>query len=107
MDQCQLLLSEGFTNVVNHAHQGRSSDTQIEIQANIFIDAVEIRIWDQGKGFDLESKLTQILESLPDTEAEGGRGLLIMNKIADQLSYSFGEDQRNCLYMIKHFIKET
>ncbi len=103
IDQCQLLLSEGFTNVVNHAHQGHSIYTQVEIQVNILTDVVEIRIWDQGKGFDLESKLTQLLESTPNTEAEGGRGLLIMSKIADKLSYLPCDDQRNCLCLIKHF----
>ncbi|NJK62303.1 MAG: ATP-binding protein [Synechococcaceae cyanobacterium SM2_3_1] len=107
IDQCQLLLSEGFTNVVNHAHEDRPIETQIEIQADILIDSVEIRIWDQGNGFDLESKLTQLLESTPNTEAEGGRGLLIISKIADQLSYLPCDDQRNCLYMIKHYMNQT
>ncbi len=100
--QCQLALAEGFTNAVRHAHRGRSLDLLIDLEAQIFDDRLELRIWDQGDPFDLKQRLHAMPESL-DTEAEGGRGLRLMERISDDLSYTRTDDSRNCLLLVKKF----
>jgi serine/threonine-protein kinase RsbW len=103
--ECQLALAEGFTNAVRHAHQGQPSDVLIEIETLVFPAWMEIRIWDRGGEFNL----TQKLNSLPshiDCEAEGGRGLRLMQRIADSLSYTRTMDQRNCLLIVKRYDHE-
>lgn len=97
---CQLVMVEGFTNAVRHAHRNLSAETLIDLEVQVFEDSLEIRIWDQGPPFDLEQYLRE-MPSEWDTEAEGGRGLRLMEKISDVLNYSRLSDGRNCLLSIK------
>lgn len=99
---CQLALAEGFTNAVRHAHKGQSMDVLIDLEVQIFDDRLELRIWDQGGPFDLQARLHRMPQAL-DTEAEGGRGLRLMERIADYLSYTRTPDERNCLLLVKKF----
>jgi serine/threonine-protein kinase RsbW len=100
--QCQLALAEGFTNAVRHAHQDKPSDIPIEIEVSTRSQAIEIRIWDHGSGFDLERSLKTV-PALVDLLAEGGRGLKIIEKTADVFSYTRTSDQRNCLLIIRNY----
>jgi len=101
--QCQLALAEGFTNAVRHAHHGRPMDVLIDLEVQVFSDRMEIRIWDQGAPFDLEKCLSLMPQEL-DSEAEGGRGLRLMERIADILSYTRTQDARNCLLIVKRYL---
>lgn len=102
--QCQLALAEAFTNAVRHAHKGLSSETPIDLEVSILPDSLEIRIWDCGPGLDLAKKL-KTLSQHRDKDAEGGRGLLLIELIADRMSYSKTEARRNCFLIVKHFSK--
>ncbi|WP_225907538.1 ATP-binding protein [Leptolyngbya sp. BL0902] len=99
--QCQLALIEGFTNAIRHAHGGLPSTTPVTIEVSISNRTIDIRIWDQGPGFDLNTVLKTKLRthSLHD---EGGRGLKIMYLVADHLSYC-PTDQGNCLHLHKTY----
>lgn len=100
--QCQLAIAEGFTNAVRHAHKGLSSNVPIDIEVTLFPQALEMRIWDQGPPFDLEQQLRN-LEQNVDENAGGGRGIAILQKIADKLSYTRTDDNRNCLLIVKSY----
>ncbi|MBD2744792.1 anti-sigma regulatory factor [Coleofasciculus sp. FACHB-1120] len=100
--QCQTLLQEGFTNVVDHAHKNLPPDTPIEIEAVRYSQSIEIRIWNQGLPFDLEQKLTEVSD-FEDNDAARGRGLKIMSNLADKLCYERMPDNRNCLLIIKNY----
>jgi len=100
--QCQLAIAEGFTNAVRHAHRGQPLETVIELEVRLFTDRLEIRIWDQGLPFNLNQRLQEIPQEI-DCYAEGGRGLRLMQRIADSLSYTRTPDHRNCLLIIKHY----
>jgi serine/threonine-protein kinase RsbW len=62
--QCKLATIEGFTNAVRHAHKGLPLETLIELEITVFNDRLEIKVWDWGKPFDFQAKLT---EKLPET----------------------------------------
>jgi serine/threonine-protein kinase RsbW len=99
---CQLALAEGFTNAVRHAHRHLPPEIPIEIEIEITRSQMEIRIWDRGYAFDLEDFIEK--NAYHDYSFSGhGQGLPILQKIADQLSYTRSEDQRNCLLIIKQF----
>ncbi len=100
--QCQLALAEGFTNAVRHAHKDLSPNVPIDIEVTLFSQGLEIRIWDQGPPFNLEQRL-QKLEPVVNKESGGGRGLAIMQKIADHLSYTRTDDNRNCMLIEKRY----
>ncbi|WP_293077955.1 ATP-binding protein [Moorena sp. SIO3H5] len=98
--QCQLALAEGFTNAVRHAHKDVPEDVSIDLEVTLFPQRLEFRIWDQGPPFDLEQRLReQKLQMNP--QSGGGRGIAILQKIADHLSYTRTDDNRNCLLIVK------
>ncbi len=101
--QSKLALAEGFTNAVRHAHRDLVPDTPIEIQLNILSDCLEIRVWDQGSSFDLEDTIRHLPNDI-DRETGGGRGLKLMQKMADVLTYTRTPDRRNCLLFVKYYV---
>ncbi|NEO32436.1 MAG: ATP-binding protein [Symploca sp. SIO3C6] len=100
--QCQLALAEGFTNAVRHAHKNFSSNAPIDVEVTICVNSLEMRIWDLGPPFDLEQWLENQNKNV-DQEAGGGRGIAILHKIADKLSYTRTDDNRNCLLIVKGY----
>ncbi|WP_017293614.1 ATP-binding protein [Geminocystis herdmanii] len=100
--QCQLALAEGFTNAVRHAHKNKPSDTPIDIEISVTQEEINIRIWDYGQPFQLTSIAKKISPS--SDLAGGGRGIQILQKIADELSYDHHEDDRNCLLIKKNLL---
>lgn len=102
--ECKIAITEGFTNVVRHAHQELSQQTPIDIQVEIYSQLIEIKLWDFGKYFDLQKTLHLILnEKIEPLEKEEGRGLILMSKLTDELIYCRLDNSRNCLIMRKHF----
>jgi serine/threonine-protein kinase RsbW len=99
---CQLALAEGFTNAVRHAHRSKPKQTLIEIEVLVLSESLEFRIWDYGSAIDLNN----LLESLPPSTQShtSGRGLKLMKRIADVLTYTRTTDQRNCLLFIKNYV---
>ena len=100
--QCQLALIEGFTNAIRHAHAGLASETPIRIEIVVSDHDIDIRIWDQGPGFDLDDILEQKL-AVTEKDAEGGRGLRIIYLVADKMSYQPVGDNGNCLHIHKTY----
>ncbi len=102
--QCQLALVEGFTNAVRHAHQHLPKSTPIDLELKVFADCLEMRIWDWGPPFDFHAKLQEALNHQDDCdplEREGGRGLIFMHQLMDEVSYERLSDDRNCLLLRK------
>lgn len=100
--QCQIALIEGFTNAVRHAHHHLPQTTPVELELKVFAHWLEMRIWDQGPPFDFEAKLEALRhEDCDPLEKEGGRGLIFMQQLTDELSYARLDDERNCLLMRK------
>lgn len=96
---CQLALAEGFTNAVRHAHKNEPPETLIEIDITVSEEEITIQVWDYGQPFQLESLQQRIK---PQEElATGGRGIEILQKIADNLSYDRTSDNRNRLMIRK------
>lgn len=100
--QCQLVLAEGFTNAVRHAHKDKSPDVPIDIEVSLLGEGIEIRIWDHGPPFDLDSFMSN-LPPIVDVNAVGGRGVKLMQDMTDELSYARTADNRNCLLLSKHY----
>lgn len=106
--QCQLLLVEAFTNAVRHAHQNLPAQTPIDLEATLDANYLEMRIIDRGQPFDLTAELARRLTQKQDTcgkveaLAEGGRGLIWIQELADRLDYIRLPNQRNCLIMGKN-----
>jgi anti-sigma regulatory factor (Ser/Thr protein kinase) len=111
--ECEMILIQGFSNAVCHAHQGFSRDVPITVEITLFFKSLEIRIWDQGPGFNLKETLKPIINKIsrePRTSRltldssipkKQKRGLLYMKGYSNHLSYIRTKDNRNCLLAIK------
>lgn len=93
-----LALAEGFTNAVRHAHHALPPETTIEIDVSLWIDRLEIKIWDQGKPFNPDV----IAEPEPGTLQVGGYGWFLLRRLVDRVVYERGADDRNCLLIVKY-----
>jgi len=100
--QCQTALAEGLTNAIRHAHKNQPLATPIDIALSISVNALDIRIWDHGPPFNFANQLAQSSDAV-EVHKAGGRGLQILRSVADQLSYSRTEDNRNCLLIVKQY----
>lgn len=100
--QCQIILAEGLTNAIRHAHRDQSPELPISIEFTVEDQSLELRIWDQGPEFNLQQKLDTLPPLMESTQI-GGRGLPLIQHIADQVTYQRSIDRRNCLVMVKHF----
>ena len=64
--QCQLVVSEAFTNAVSHDRKNQPRETRTELEITVFNKRLEIKIWDLGKPFDFQAKLKEkLLENSP------------------------------------------
>jgi serine/threonine-protein kinase RsbW len=101
--QCKLALVEGFTNAVRHAHKNYDREVPpVEVEVKLLSEYLELRIWDRGKAFNLPETLKQRFQEVDD-RTEGGRGLILLHKMADKLSYETVETGKNCLLFIKYY----
>ena len=103
--QCQLALVEGFTNAVRHAHRNLPPETPIVIAIAIYLDRLIIKIWDRGEPFDLQQYLNR--QTTTNRLNEGGRGISLMYKIADEISYERISPSQNCLQIVKYLKKSS
>lgn len=100
--QCQSALAEGFTNAVRHAHRSRGPETPISLMVELGENYLKLCIWDWGQWFDMRAAIARLPQEV-DCTAAGGRGLQIMDRVADTLSYECEADGRNCLTLLKWF----
>ncbi len=103
--RCQIAVAEGFTNAVRHAHRDLPPETPIDVEVKIAPEYIELYVWDYGPFFDLQQQLLKM--PLEDREADRGRGLIIMNQVADRLTYERLNDSRNYLLMVKDVSVES
>ncbi|MEB3180180.1 MAG: anti-sigma regulatory factor [Nostocaceae cyanobacterium] len=93
-----LALAEGFTNAVRHAHHALPPETTIDIHIALWVDRIEIRIWDWGKPFDPDS----LKEPEPGTLQVGGYGWFLLRRLVDRVTYERYPNGRNCLLIQKY-----
>jgi anti-sigma regulatory factor (Ser/Thr protein kinase) len=72
----RLLVSELFTNAVKYG--SRHADARVRLSVAVGDTHVRAEIGDRGRGFD-ERKTT-----MPDAEAESGRGLAFLDALANR-----------------------
>jgi anti-sigma regulatory factor (Ser/Thr protein kinase) len=78
LDDAMLMLSELVTNAV--LHSGRPAGAPIHLSGRLAGDRVRIGVCDCGRGFEMTCP-----PELPRDASPGGRGLWIVNRLADRL----------------------
>ena len=106
--ELELCITEAATNSIQHAYHGEPGHT-VAIELTVLPDQLRIEVSDHGTPMPAE-QVHQLqegnLEFQPDAPsllAEGGRGLRIIRRLMDEVSYSrVGKNNR--LIMIKHLM---
>lgn len=91
-----LVLTEATVNAIKHANFDNPKDT-VRISIHIHENELNIKVYDHGQGFDLESV------PLPDFEhpQEGGMGIFFIRTLMDSVTYTRQGDC-NVLEIIKY-----
>ena len=91
-----LALEEAFVNAIRHGNQA-DLDKSVRVEYLVTHKKFDIKIQDQGPGFDPEG--------VPDPRSENnlykpcGRGLLLMKSYMDEVKFN---ETGNCVEMVKY-----
>ena len=99
--ECQTAIQEWIGNILRYGHRELPPETPIEIEVTRTDEFIEIRVWDRGFFFDLAQQISQ-QSDLDQNFQVGGRGLKIIEKVADKIDYFKTDDSRNCFLLIKY-----
>jgi serine/threonine-protein kinase RsbW len=91
-----LVLTEATTNAIKHANYNDPKDS-VRITIYIHHNELNIKVYDHGQGFDLETV------PIPDLDhpKEGGLGLFLIRTLMDSVTYT-RQDEDNVLEIIKY-----
>lgn len=93
-----LAVREAVMNAVLHGNRERA-DRLVHIEYRVSESEIEVRICDQGSGFD-----PQVLRDPLSAEnllSEGGRGVYLMRQFMDEVSFSFPDSGGTCISLVK------
>ena len=97
----QLAVDEACTNIIDYAYGGESKK-EIRVDCQITRDALEIRIEDSGKPFDISSVETSPDVSAPLSERQvGGLGIYLINNLMDDVQHQQAGKTGNILILKK------
>lgn len=86
--QISMSVIEAGTNAIQHGHQ-RDAAKLVDVEFRIHEDELEIRVHDDGPGFDL-SRITGDVTSPEHLFDARGRGIFIMKACMDRVEFDFG-----------------
>lgn len=91
-----LVLTEATANAIKHGNYNNPKDC-VRITIHIQENELNIKVYDHGQGFDLETV------RIPDLDhpKEGGLGLFLIRTLMDSVTYT-RQDDGNVLEIIKY-----
>ncbi len=96
----ELAVDEACANVIEHAY-GSDTTREVTVQVTLDSDTVQIRIIDNGRGFDPSKVKQEDLDSLVHQRKTGGLGMRIIKQVMDEVQYEIVPGQKNELRMMK------
>lgn len=93
-----LAVREAVMNAVmhgNHEHPER----MVHIDYRVSEDQIEVRVCDQGDGFDPDQLRDPL--SAENLLNEGGRGVYLMRQFMDEVRFSFPDSGGTCISLVK------
>lgn len=88
----ELAITEAAANVVEHS----GGDDEYEIKVSVDEERCEIRVIDAHNGFD-----PAVAEDFPGSEAERGRGILLMQALMDSLQFESEPERGTVVHLTK------
>ena len=97
-----IAVDEAVTNVIVHAYHGEA-DHQVDIELRFVPAALEIRIWNAGKGLKNSEMLLPDPREYLKHPRKGGLGLLLMSRFMDEIRFRNVGGRSECC-MIKRVV---
>ena len=97
-------VSEAVTNCVVHGYQNKSGDVQID--ATLFCDRLEIEICDFGVGIENTEQAMQPFFTTKPDEERSGMGFTVMQAFMDEIQLFSKPQQGTKIKMTKYFGKK-
>ncbi|RZU32441.1 serine/threonine-protein kinase RsbW [Blastococcus saxobsidens] len=98
IEEIVLALTEACANVVDHVHDQEAYQVEVSIDDEL----CRISVLDQGEGFDPGSVQT----GGQPTDAERGRGLILMNALVDRLQFVQDDDGHHRVTFEKRLVPQ-
>ncbi|MCX8084566.1 MAG: ATP-binding protein [Calditerrivibrio sp.] len=98
-----LAVTEAIANAIKHGNREKE-ELPVKLLIEIGKDELKIEVTDFGEGFNFERTKVDI-EDIEETQ-DSGRGLYIIKKIVDEVSYSY-ENGEYKFYMTKKLSSRT
>ncbi len=95
MTDLRLCIEEAVINAMKHGNKNRE-ELEVDIQMITRDQEIEIRICDQGEGFEPEKNADPTAEK--NLTRTGGRGVFLIKSLMDGVSF---KDNGRCIHMIK------
>ncbi|MGB9731025.1 MULTISPECIES: ATP-binding protein [Calditerrivibrio] len=96
-----LAVTEAIANAIKHGNKEKE-ELPVKLLIELEKDVLKIEVTDCGEGFRLEKKEVDI-SKIPENQ-DSGRGLYIIKKLVDEVSYSY-ENGEYRFYMTKRLVK--
>lgn len=93
-----LAVREAVMNAVLHGNR-EQPDRVVKVEYRISESEIEVRVCDQGEGFD-PGQLRDPL-SAENLLSEGGRGVYLMRQFMDEVRFSFPDSGGTCISLVK------
>ena len=90
-----LALTEAAANVIEHS----AGDDEYQVSVKVNEEQCDIRVIDLHNGFD-----PAMPDSFPGSEAERGRGLLLMQALVDQLRFESEPEKGMVVHLTKKLL---
>ena len=96
-----LVLTEAIANAMLHGNE-EDPGKEVHISISLHCERLNIKVFDQGAGFDMDSLATPKLDEFD----EHGRGIFIIRSLMDKVCYRRLEDG-NVLEMVKFLPEDS
>ncbi|MGM0607279.1 MAG: ATP-binding protein [Candidatus Muiribacteriota bacterium] len=104
----RMSLEEALANSIEHGYKDSEREGLVQVYVICLQDEIIIFIDDYGKGFDREKLIKKVDKKIDEPYALRGRGLLILEKIADEVYYDSIKNKGSSMIIAKKFnIKES
>ncbi len=97
----QTAVDEACANIIDHAYGGENLG-QIEIQVQKFKEGIKITLQDNGDPFNPDDIPSPDISSPLEIRKERGLGIFFMQKLMDEVIFSFSQSGTNKLKLIKY-----
>ena len=97
----ELCVVEAVNNAIEHAYGGQPGHV-VEVEVTLTAAALRVEVRDHGHRMDWVAATARAAEPL----TEGGRGVVIMRSLMDEVSYASGRG-RNVLTLVKQLPGEA